>query len=127
MEQLKQHYEKGVLAIAMLVMGYVAFTLFNDSDAQQTAIQEQKDARERGGRKSTLGVIVIFAVVPLIKLNKMYELFINNKAKGTVCLLTFLSTLIFPILSIELFSGINTHIWTGIIFGFLLSLIIEKI
>jgi len=76
--------------------------------------------------KSTLGVIVIFAVVPLIKLNKMYELFINNKAKGTVCLLTFLSTLIFPILSIELISGINTHIWTGIIFGFLLSLIIEK-
>ena len=57
MEQLKQHYEKGVLAIAMLVMGYVAFTLFNDSDAQQTAIQEQKDARDRGGRKSTLGVI----------------------------------------------------------------------
>ena len=41
----------------MLVMGYVAFTLFNDSDAQQTAIQEQKDARDRGGRKSTLGVI----------------------------------------------------------------------
>lgn len=76
--------------------------------------------------KSTLGVIVIFAVVPLIKLNKMYELFINNKAKGTVCLLTFLSTLIFPILSIELISGINTHIWTGIIFGFLLSLIIER-
>jgi thiamine transporter ThiT len=34
--------------------------------------------------------------------------------------------LIFPILSIEIFSGINTHIWTGIIFGFLLSLIIEK-
>ncbi len=76
--------------------------------------------------KSTLGVIVIFAVVPLIKIRKMHELFKNNRSKGTVCLLTFLSTLIFPILSIELISGINTHIWTGIIFGFILSLIIEK-
>jgi SulP family sulfate permease len=76
--------------------------------------------------KSTLGVIVIFAVVPLIKVGKMRELFLNDKAKGTVCWITFFSTLIFPILSIEIFSGINTHIWTGIIFGFLLSLIIEK-
>ena len=76
--------------------------------------------------KSTLGVIVIFAVVPLIKVRKMRELFLKDKAKGTVCWITFFSTLIFPILSIELFSGINTHIWTGIIFGFLLSLIIEK-
>ena len=76
--------------------------------------------------KSTLGVIVIFAVVPLIKVSKMRELFLNDRAKGTVCGITFFSTLIFPILSIELFSGINTHIWTGIIFGFLLSLIIEK-
>jgi SulP family sulfate permease len=76
--------------------------------------------------KSTLGVIVIFAVVPLIRVGKMRELFLNDKAKGTVCWITFFSTLIFPILSIEIFSGINTHIWTGIIFGFLLSLIIEK-
>ena len=38
----------------------------------------------------------------------------------------FFSTLIFPILSLEIFSGINTHIWTGIIFGFLLSLVIER-
>ena len=76
--------------------------------------------------KSTLGVIVIFAVIPLIKLAKMRELFSSNKEKGTVCWITFLSTLIFPILSIELFSGINTHIWTGIIFGFLMSLVIEK-
>jgi SulP family sulfate permease len=76
--------------------------------------------------KSTLGVIVIFAVVPLIKVGKMRELFLNDKAKGTVCWITFFSTLIFPILSIEIFAGINTHIWTGIIFGFLLSLLIEK-
>lgn len=76
--------------------------------------------------KSTLGIIVIFAVVPLIKVKKMSSLFNNDKQKGSVCLITFLSTLIFPMLSIEIFSGINTHIWTGIIFGFLLSLIIER-
>ncbi len=76
--------------------------------------------------KSTLGIIVIFAVVPLIKINKMKDLFKNDRQKGSVCWITFLSTLIFPILSIEIFSGINTHIWTGIIFGFLLSLVIEK-
>ena len=56
----------------------------------------------------------------------MKSLYESNKEKGIVCWITFLSTLLFPILSIELFSGINTHIWTGIIFGFLLSLIIEK-
>jgi SulP family sulfate permease len=76
--------------------------------------------------KSTLGVIVIFAVIPLIKVGKMRELFSSDSQKGTVCWITFFSTLIFPILSIEIFSGINTHIWTGIIFGFILSLIIEK-
>ena len=75
---------------------------------------------------ATLGIIVIFAVVPLIKVKKMRELLDRDKNKGLVCWATFLSTLIFPILSIEIFSGINTHIWTGIIFGFLLSLIIEK-
>ena len=76
--------------------------------------------------KSTLGIIVIFAVLPLIRLNKMSSLYKSDKRKGTVTWITFLSTLIFPILSIEIFSGINTHIWTGIIFGFLLSLIIER-
>ena len=76
--------------------------------------------------KSTLGIIVIFAVVPLIRINKMRDLYSNDKQKGTVSWVTFFSTLIFPMLSIELFSGINTHIWTGIIFGFLLSLIIER-
>jgi SulP family sulfate permease len=76
--------------------------------------------------QSTLGIIVIFAVVPLIRLNKMKSLFDSDKQKGSVTWITFFSTLIFPILSIEIFSGINTHIWTGIIFGFLLSLIIER-
>ena len=76
--------------------------------------------------KATLGIIVIFAVIPLIKIHKMNDLFKNSREKGIVCWATFFSTLIFPILSFELFSGIDTHIWTGIIFGFLLSLIIEK-
>ena len=76
--------------------------------------------------KSTLGIIVIFAVVPLIRIKKMSSLFRSDKQKGLVTWITFFSTLIFPVLSIELFSGINTHIWTGIIFGFLLSLIIER-
>ena len=76
--------------------------------------------------KSTLGIIVIFAVVPLIRIKKMSNLFSNDKQKGIVSWITFFSTLIFPMLSIEIFSGVNTHIWTGIIFGFLLSLIIER-
>ena len=76
--------------------------------------------------ESTLGMIVIFAVVPLIRINKMTTLYNSDKQKGSVTWITFFSTLIFPILSIEIFSGINTHIWTGIIFGFLLSLIIER-
>ena len=76
--------------------------------------------------ESTLGIIVIFAVVPLIRVKKMTSLFRNDKQKGSVTLITFLSTLIFPILSIEIFSGINTHIWTGIIFGFLISLLLER-
>ena len=76
--------------------------------------------------EATLGIIVIFAVIPLIKIKKMSSLYESNIKKGLVCWITFLSTLAFPILSIELFSGINTHIWTGIIFGFLISLIIER-
>ena len=76
--------------------------------------------------KSTLGIIVIFAVVPLIRIKKMSSLYSSDKQKGSVTWITFFSTLIFPILSIEIFSGINTHIWTGIIFGFLLSIIIER-
>ena len=76
--------------------------------------------------EATLGIIVIFAVIPLIKIKKMSSLYESDVKKGLVCWITFLSTLAFPILSIELFSGINTHIWTGIIFGFLISLIIER-
>ena len=76
--------------------------------------------------KSTLGIIILFAVIPLVRINKMYSLFLNDKRKGIVCWVTFISTIIFPIISIEVFSGINTHIWTGIIFGFILSLFIEK-
>jgi len=56
----------------------------------------------------------------------MSTLFSNDRQKGIVSWITFFSTLIFPMLSIEIFSGVNTHIWTGIIFGFLLSLIIER-
>ena len=76
--------------------------------------------------KSTLGIIILFAVIPLVRVNKMYMLYKNDIQKGVVCLATFFSTLLFPILSYEIFSGINTHIWTGIIFGFLLSLIVER-
>ena len=57
MDQLKQHFEKGILAVAMLVMGYVAFTLYMDADEVQTKIQEQKGERERGGNKAELGKI----------------------------------------------------------------------
>ena len=57
MDQLKQHFEKGILAIAMLVMGYVAFTLYMDADEVQTKIQDQQNERLRGGTKSELGKI----------------------------------------------------------------------
>jgi len=76
--------------------------------------------------KSTLGIIILFAVIPLVRVSKMYSLIMNDNKKGIVCWATFVSTILFPILSIEIFSGINTHIWTGIIFGFILSLVIER-
>ena len=76
--------------------------------------------------QATLGIIVIFAVVPLIKVREMRELYVQNRASGIVCLLTFLSTIIFPLLSIELYEGVTTHIWTGIIFGFILHLLIPQ-
>ena len=76
--------------------------------------------------KSTLGIIILFAVIPLVRVKKMYSLIMNDNKKGIVCWATFVSTILFPILSIEIFSGINTHIWTGIIFGFILSLVIER-
>ena len=36
------------------------------------------------------------------------------------------STLIFPILSYEIFEGVRTHIWTGIVFGFIIHIIFAK-
>ncbi len=76
--------------------------------------------------QATLGIIVIFAVIPLVKVREMRELYVQNRASGLVCLLTFLSTIIFPLLSIELFEGVTTHIWTGIIFGFILHILIPQ-
>ena len=76
--------------------------------------------------QATLGIIVIFAVVPLVKVKEMRELYVQNRASGIVCLLTFLSTIIFPLLSLELYEGVTTHIWTGIIFGFILHLLIPQ-
>ena len=56
----------------------------------------------------------------------MSNLYSNDKQKGTVSWITFSSTLIFPMLSIELFEGVKTHIWTGIIFGFILHILFAK-
>ena len=76
--------------------------------------------------QATLGIIVIFAVIPLVKVREMKDLYVQNRAAGTVCLLTFVSTIIFPLLSLELFEGVTTHIWTGIIFGFILHIVIPQ-
>ncbi len=76
--------------------------------------------------QATLGIIVIFAVVPLVKVREMRALYIQNRASGMVCLLTFFSTIIFPLLSLELYEGVTTHIWTGIIFGFILHVLIPQ-
>ena len=50
MDKLKQNFEKLILAIAMLVMGYVAFNLYSDADEQQTKIQDQVQERLAGGK-----------------------------------------------------------------------------
>jgi len=76
--------------------------------------------------KATLGIIVIFAVLPLIKLKEMKKLYNENKDLGIIAWTTFFSTLIFPILSLELYEGVKTHIWTGIIFGFLIHIIFAR-
>ena len=76
--------------------------------------------------QATLGMIVIFAVLPLVKVKEMRELYTQNKASGTVCIVTFFSTIIFPLLSIEILEGVTTHIWTGIIFGFIIHLIVPQ-
>ena len=77
--------------------------------------------------EATLGVIVIFAVMPLIRIKEMKRLYSKNKELGSVAWITFVSTLIFPLLSWELFEGITTHIWTGIIFGFIVHIIFSII
>ena len=76
--------------------------------------------------EATLGIIVIFAVMPLIRIKEMKRLYSENKELGFVAWITFVSTLIFPLLSWELFEGITTHIWTGIIFGFIVHIICSK-
>lgn len=77
--------------------------------------------------EATLGIIVIFAVYPLIKVKEMKELFNNTKDLGLIAWATFFSTLMFPYFSWELFeTGVKTHIWTGIIFGFFIHIIFAR-
>ena len=44
MEQLKQHYEKAILGLAMLALVYVAYGVLTDNAKE--AIEEQKEARD---------------------------------------------------------------------------------
>jgi len=76
--------------------------------------------------QATLGIIVIFAVIPLIRIKEMGKLYSESKRLGTITWITFVSTLIFPMLSIEIYEGVTTHIWTGIIFGFLIHILFSK-
>ena len=76
--------------------------------------------------EATLGVIVIFAVIPLIKVKEINKLYRESRGLGIIAWATFFSTLIFPILSYELYEGVRTHIWTGIIFGFIIHIIFSK-
>ena len=76
--------------------------------------------------EATLGIIVIFAVIPLIRIKEINKLYRENISLGIIAWMTFLSTLIFPILSYEIFEGVETHIWTGIIFGFIVHLVLGK-
>ena len=76
--------------------------------------------------QATLGIIVIFAVIPLIRIKEMSKLYSESKRLGTITWITFGSTLLFPMLSIEVYEGITTHIWTGIIFGFLIHILFAK-
>ena len=79
MDKLKQHFEKGILAIAMLAMGYVAFTLYSDADEQQTKIQEQVEDRERGrGRKVSWDINMAPYTSSLAKLDNVEPLTLSN-------------------------------------------------
>ncbi len=77
--------------------------------------------------QATLGIIIILAVLPLIEFRRMKEIYKDNKREGIVTWATFFSTILFPILNIEIYEGITTHIWTGIIFGFILSSILNRL
>ena len=86
MDKLKQHFEKGILAIAMLAMGYVAFTLYSDADEQQTKIQEQVEDRERGrGRKVSWEVDMTPYTSSLAKLDNVQPLTLSNPHNLTRC------------------------------------------
>ena len=76
---------------------------------------------------ATLGIIIILAILPLIEIKKMIEIFRESKKDGIIVWGTFFSTLLFPIFHIEIYAGITTHIWTGIVFGFILSLVLERL
>ena len=76
--------------------------------------------------QATLGVIIILAVLPLIEFRKMKEMYKDNTKEGIVTWATFFSTILFPILNLEIYEGITTHILTCSVFGFVLSLILDK-
>ena len=46
--------------------------------------------------EATLGIIVIFAVIPLIKIKKMSSLYESDVKKGLVCWITFFEYISFP-------------------------------
>lgn len=79
MDQLKQHFEKGILAIAMLAMGYVAFTLYSDADEQQSQIEQQVMDREMGKGEKLLGEIDMSPYTStLAKLDNVEPLSLSN-------------------------------------------------
>ncbi|MBT99651.1 MAG: hypothetical protein CL902_13670, partial [Dehalococcoidia bacterium] len=45
MEQIKQHYEKAVIGLAMLALVYVAYDIMGDKSEDN--IKEQQQARDR--------------------------------------------------------------------------------
>ena len=79
MDQLKQHFEKGILAIAMLAMGYVAFTLYSDAVEQQSQIEQQVMDREMSKGKKLLGEIDMSPYTStLAKLDNVEPLSLSN-------------------------------------------------
>ena len=79
MDQLKQHFEKGILAIAMLVMGYVAFTMFADADVRKTEILDQQQKRVGGEQKQELAKLNMTKyTLALAKLDNAKPLSLSN-------------------------------------------------